>query len=190
MQGHLDSFLTDIGKRQAEAAGNYLKKDRFNAIYSSDLGRAHETAKIIDRYLNIGIKTDERLRERKLGIFQELTIPEIKKKYPEEYARFRGGSIDYVVPEGESIRQRYERAISCIQDLADSHKDQPLLVITHGGILDSLFRKACAMALNTPRTFSLFNCSINVFSITGDGWILEAWGGIGHLQALDTLDDY
>jgi hypothetical protein len=68
MQGHLDSFLTDIGKRQAEAAGNYLKKDRFNAIYSSDLGRAHETAKIIDRYLNIGIKTDERLRERKLGI--------------------------------------------------------------------------------------------------------------------------
>ena len=69
-QGHLDSPLSPLGLRQAQAIANRLASERFNAIYSSDLGRAWATAERITACHDLEIHTDPRLRERHLGIFQ------------------------------------------------------------------------------------------------------------------------
>jgi probable phosphoglycerate mutase len=188
-QGHLDSNLSDLGKLQAQAIASALARVTFHALYSSDLGRAFETAKIIANHSNLQITVDSRLRERNLGISQGLTIQEFKLKYPEEYRNFVSRDIDYIIPEGESIRQRFERSIACAVELAFQHTGQRILLVTHGGILDSLFRKSLNLPLTEERTFSLYNASINEFSISNNSWKLDSWGNIHHLQTLDTLDD-
>ncbi len=79
-QGHLDSKLTDGGVAQAKALGARLAREKFTALYSSDLGRAVQTAKAIADLTGHEIVTDARLRERHLGIFQGLNAEEIIPK--------------------------------------------------------------------------------------------------------------
>jgi probable phosphoglycerate mutase len=188
-QGHLDSDLSDLGKLQAQATASALARVTFHAVYSSDLGRAFETAKIIANHSNLRITLDSRLRERNLGILQGLTMKEFKSKYPEEYGKYVSRNIDYIPPGGESIRQRFDRSVACAVDLASKHTGQRILLVTHGGILDSFMRKSLNIPLTEERTFSLYNASINKFSISENSWRLDSWGNIHHLLTLDTLDD-
>jgi probable phosphoglycerate mutase len=188
-QGHLDSQLSDLGKLQAQAVASALAGVSFHASYSSDLDRAFETAKIIANHANLHITLDMRLRERNLGILQGLTMQEFKSKYPEDYGNYVSRDIDYIPPGGESIRQRFERSIACAVDLASRHAGERILIVSHGGVLDSLIRKSLNIPLTDERTFSLYNASINEFSISENSWRLDSWGNIHHLHALDTLDD-
>jgi probable phosphoglycerate mutase len=102
--GHLDSELTDLGKRQVQAAAYALERFRFDALYSSDLGRAKETAEIIAGYQKLKITLEPRLRDRHLGVLQGLTIQESMSRYPQEYRDFTSNNVDYVLPGGESKR--------------------------------------------------------------------------------------
>jgi broad specificity phosphatase PhoE len=74
-QGHLDSGLSHRGRKQAEAMANALRGRRFDAIYSSDPGRAQQTAEIIAEALGLRVLVDPRLRVRHLGIFHGHTWP-------------------------------------------------------------------------------------------------------------------
>ena len=82
-QGHLDSQLTPDGISQARGLARRLQNLRFSALYSSDLGRATETVRIIAAATGHGVVLDARLRERNLGVFQGLRSEEIKAAYPE-----------------------------------------------------------------------------------------------------------
>jgi probable phosphoglycerate mutase len=191
-QGHLNSNLTESGKLQARAMGDGLLKIKFDACYSSDLGRAIETSEIISNFIKIDFITDSRLRERNLGTLQGLTKSEFKDKYPDEWMKFNRNDPEYELPEGESIRQRYERAINCIEDIALKNDNKTILLVTHGGILMSMMYKTLKLPLNQKRSFSLYNGSINVFSISDTmEWNLEVWGDTNHLEkfGLKTIDD-
>src|SRR5262245_29104209 len=83
-QGHLDSGLTEKGIAQAKALGERLARESFTALYSSDLGRAVQTAQMIAAATGHEIITDPRLRERHLGIFQGLKGDELREKFPGE----------------------------------------------------------------------------------------------------------
>ena len=188
-QGHLDSDLTELGVAQAGAVAEALSSDRFDVLYSSDLGRAMRTAGVVAERLGMEVITDARLRERNLGVMQGLTMAQFQQRHPSEYELFHKGDPDYCVPEGESARQRHDRAVACGEELARRHAGQRVLMITHGGILQSLFRHAMAMDLAAPRCFSLFNASVNVFTVVDSGWRLDVWGDVRHLRQLGTIDD-
>ncbi len=188
-QGHLNSPLTDLGIKQAEVLAEELANKEIDVIYSSDLGRAVQTAKIISEHISIDFSTDSRLRERNLGIMQRITKKEFAKKFPEEAAEFNTGNPDYILPNGESARQRYERCVACAEDLAHQNIGKTILVVAHGGVLNSFFHKALNLPLTEPRRFSLFNGAINTFSISENCWRLESWGEIHHLKETGTLDD-
>ena len=189
-QGHLDSDLTELGLRQAQALAERLAGERFDALYSSDLGRAMNTARAIADRIDLEPTPDVRLRERNLGIMQGLTSAEFRERFPEEYARFRSGDPDYGVPEGESARQRSQRAVEACEDLARRHGGGRILLVSHGGFLDSLFRRATGYPIEEPRRFSIFNAGLNVFQVSGDAWRLDTWGSVDHLRRMGTMDDY
>ena len=188
-QGHLDSPLTDVGVRQAEALAEGLAGRGADVLYASDLGRAMQTARIIANRLGLDVNQDARLRERHLGTMQGLTKAEFAKKFPREADRFNSGDPDYVLPEGESARQRYERTIACAEDIARRHAGECVLIVAHGGVLMSFIYRALQMALTEPRRFTLFNGAINRFTITDGDWRLDTWGDIAHLAGMRTLDD-
>src|SRR5258706_3812387 len=88
VQGQLDVLLNGMGQAQALAASKVLSKEKFDAIYSSDLSRARETAEPTAGFHSMKILFDKDLRERHYGIFERLTYADVKIRYPEDYARF------------------------------------------------------------------------------------------------------
>ena len=178
-QGHLDSPLTRRGLAQAEALAGHLQGLRFDAIYSSDLGRALSTANIIAARINLKPTARTCLRERNLGIMQGLTIEEFQARYPDEYAGFSSGDPDYAFPEGESVVQRHERIIGCLKSIARVHPAQDILVVAHGGVLYSVIRYIFQIPLGVRRPFSLLNSSINVIRAAGP----EATADLGSPRA-------
>jgi 2,3-bisphosphoglycerate-dependent phosphoglycerate mutase len=186
-QGHLNSVLNADGLAQAEALGEYLSRERFDLLLSSDLGRALQTASAIAMCSGHDVVVEPRLRERCMGIFQGLTPDEAEARYPGEYARFRGHDPDYVIPDGESMRQFFERSVACFTDLATRHTGLTLVAVTHGGVLAMLYRHARAMPLEAPRDFPLHNTGVNRFRHRQGAWQLQNWGEIGHLDV--ALDD-
>ncbi len=189
-QGHCDSDLTPLGRKQASAIGERLASVSFEALYSSDLPRAMGTAAAIAERAARQIIPEPRLRERKLGIFEGLTLAEIKQRYPQHASDFRSGDPDWAMPEGESLRQRHERAIACLTELAARHNGKRIVAVTHGGVLDSVIRHCLGLTLEQPRHWRLYNASLNVVHIEGPTWTLATWGDIAHLAAAGSLDDY
>ena len=191
-EGQLNSPLSERGMVQAKAIAKSLEKEisNYDVLYSSDLGRAVQTAKTISELLGLEINPDVRSRERNLGILQGLTIERFREEKNEEYEQFRSRDPDYIIPDGESIRERHERAVSCLFDIADKHKGQKIIIVAHGGILDSIFRKVFDIELIAKRKFSLLNSSINTFTVLKGKWRLTSWGNVSHLDGIVTLDDF
>jgi probable phosphoglycerate mutase len=187
-QGHLDSPLTERGIAQAKALGDRLAIETFTALYSSDLGRALQTAQVIAAATGHRIVTDPRLRERNLGIFQGLNGQEIQQKFPEEYRLHRSLGPDYVIPGGESVRQQVERNLEYLTELAEKHLGERIVIVTHGGVLSGLFRHTFSIPFNAPRRFEFTNAGLNVFNYEQGNWYLQTWGDISHLGGVGPVD--
>ncbi len=186
-QGFLDSELTELGKKQAELVGIALQNEKVDFIYSSDLGRAVKTAEIISTQLGLEFKTEEDLRERNFGILQGQTFEQFKKLWPEEYNLYKSSDPDYIIPSGESIRQRNERSTKCMFKIVKRHPDSNILIVTHGGILDSIIRTVLEIPLTVKRHFSILNSSTSKFTVTNNEWQLISWGNVNHLDNNDNF---
>jgi 2,3-bisphosphoglycerate-dependent phosphoglycerate mutase len=180
-QGNLDSRLTEKGFAQAKALAQRLAREQFTALYSSDLGRALQTAKEVSRVTGHEIITDARLRERHLGIFQGLSGEEIKQRHPEEYKLHRSLGPDYVIPGGESVKQQVARNISYLNEIGEKHLGETIVVVTHGGVLSGLFRHTFSIPFNAPRRFEFTNAGLNIFAYEERNWFLLTWGDVSHL---------
>jgi probable phosphoglycerate mutase len=184
-QGQLDSPLTPVGLAQAQSLARRLAGEKFAALYSSDLGRARQTAACIAEASGHEVRADARLRERHLGIFQNLLKADLKQKFSEEYRLFKSAGPDYVIPQGESARQAAERGNACLEELARRHLGETIIVVAHGGTISSLLRHTLGIPLGTPRRFGRPNASWNVFRWDDGKWFLETWGDVSHLRGAD-----
>lgn len=184
LQGHQDSALTPLGLRQAEALGERLAGERFDTIYSSDIVRAMLTAEAIARRTGHTIKPDARLRERNYGIFEGLTTAEIAERFPDDYRQFLTRQADYIIPEGESLARKYARVTACLDDLAARLPGRRIVLVTHGGVLSDLLRRAMEIPVDRRLHFKLYNASLNTFFINDGQWILGTWGEVAHLRQL------
>jgi probable phosphoglycerate mutase len=190
-QGQFDSPLTSLGIKQAKALAQRLTEESFTALYASDLGRAYKTAEYIAARTNHKIFSEQGLRERNFGIFQGLTDEQIKNKYPAEYHSHLADTVNYRIPEGESLRQFYERGTACLENLTARHAGEIIAVVTHGGIIDGWFRYIFDLPLGTVRRAKLWNASINcIVHENAGGWTLHTWGDVNHIKSLRHLDDY
>jgi probable phosphoglycerate mutase len=189
IQGHGDSDLTETGRAQAEAIASRLAAESFDAIVASDLGRAFDTAQAIARGCGLPIATDPRLRERSFGVGEGLTYEEIDRQYPDIFSRVRSTDPDAPIPGGESRRQFHERVRAAFEALAREHDGRRLTVVTHGGVLSSLYRHVHGIGLEEPRRIPIANASYNRIAIGPDGWTIEAWDDVAHLPAAAAFED-
>lgn len=181
--GQLDSPLTQLGIRQSKALAGRLSAESFAALYSSDLGRAVETARFIAARTNHEIVFDSGLRERNFGVFNGLTDEEAMEKYPLEYKVREADEKNYIIPGGESLIRYFERVVGCLENLADCHEGQTIAVVTHGGVTDTWLRYIFDIPPDVPRRVKLWNASLNCIARdSGSGWALHSWGDTSHLQ--------
>ena len=190
VQGQTDVPLNVVGTAQAGAVGAALADERFAAIYSSDLTRVRQTAEPAAQRLGLAIRYDAAPRERHYGMFETLTYLEVRERFPADYARFRNKELDYDFRGGESLRAFNERALECVRSLAARHAGEAILVFTHGGVLEMVYRHAAALGLSSTREFEIPNAAINWVEVTGESWRVRRWAERGHLErALDDLED-
>ncbi len=181
MQGQQDSPLTETGVHQARQLARRFAQEAFGALYSSDLGRTRQTARSIADAAGRDIIVDARLRERHFGVFEGLTAAEIKLNYPLEYERFKSRDPAYAMPGGESALAFRDRCLACFEDIAQRHAGDTVVVVTHGLVLDMLYRAAHGIALDQPRSFGLLNASLNTFRYAARGWQAGTLGDVSHL---------
>jgi probable phosphoglycerate mutase len=187
VQGQLDIPLNDIGRAQARATAEVLAGHDFTAIYCSDLIRVRQTAEPSARKLALPVSYMAELRERHYGMFETLTYVEVREKFPEQYARFRDKDPDFDFEGGESLRLFNERSLKAVGDLVGRHQGEQILVFTHGGVLEMVYRHARAVGLSSVRDFEIPNAGINWIEVTPDAWKVWTWAEVAHLEA--ALDD-
>ena len=193
LQGHTDIDLNREGVRQATALGRALLDEPLDAIFSSDLKRAFGTAQGIAIPRGMSIQLDKGLRERCFGAFEGLNHPEISDRFPEDYAAWKRRDIDARYPQGEfhaeTLREFSNRAVDAITTLAGAYRK--VAIVTHGGVLDSVYRRAKNMGYEHPRDFDVLNASINRVTWDGANFQILKWADVAHLSraALDESDN-
>lgn len=183
IQGQLDIGLNDTGRWQARRVGEALAAEPITAVYSSDLGRAHETAQAVAEFTGIPVVADEGLRERSFGLFEGKTFDEIHENWPDHAHNWRKRIPEWQPPDGgESLLELRERVTRTMQELAARHPGEQIVVVAHGGVLDTLYRVATGQEVNSPRTWELPNGAINRLLWTPEGFTLVGWSDTQHLD--------
>jgi broad specificity phosphatase PhoE len=181
-QGHQDSPLTENGRKQAVQLAEILSSLHFDLLVSSDLGRAIETAKILNEVLHIStFITDTLLRERDFGLLHGLTRPEAEITYPEIAKFIWTGSASQKAPDGESRTDVHHRAVAFLEKVKTSWNGKRILVVTHGGIVNAIVRDVLQIPLDAERRFKLPNTALNIFSCEQGTWFLKSLGIVTHL---------
>lgn len=182
IQGQLDIPLNERGRWQAQRLALALADEGIDAIYASDLQRAHDTAAPLAAACGRRIVDDGGLRERAFGAFEGFTFDEIAARWPAQGVRWRRREPDFEPAGGESLQAFYARAVGAAARLADAHRGQTIAMVAHGGVLDCLYRAATGLQLQAPRTWQIGNAGINRLLHTGQGFTLVGWADQLHLD--------
>ncbi len=195
MQGHSDIPLNDEGQRQAHALGAALAVERPDAIYASDLQRARATAQAVADEHGLAVQLDPALRERCYGAFEGLLYDDIARHHPQAFAQWRARDPNARFPAGEreaeTLHEFHQRSVDAVSAIARRHPQaERLVIVTHGGVLDCLYRAATGMAIEAERHFGIVNAAVNRLRWDGERFLLLSWADAAHLEAagLDEID--
>ena len=119
--------LTKKGVNRIKIVANKLKKEKINLIYSSDIFRACQTAKIVSKILGIKVIFDKRLREINLGVYHGRPKKELYNDFPRIIERFKKRPL-----KGESWNDVRKRLKSFLKDIEKKHKNKKILIVSHG----------------------------------------------------------
>ena len=181
IQGHTDIALNARGRWQAAQLALALAHEAVQAVYSSDLSRARETAQAYAARAGLAVHVAPGLRERGFGHFEGRTFAEIETRWPDDAARWRRREPDFAPGDGESLRDFHRRCVQACAALAARHRGQTILVVAHGGVLDGLYRAATRTAVDAPRSWQLGNATVNRLLHSDEGFTLIGWNDDQHL---------
>ncbi len=182
-QGQADIPLNENGRCQAEDLAQRLADETIDAIYTSDLSRAWETAQTIAEHHTCPLIAESGLREASFGKWEGSTYAEIQASDPEAVQAWREDMANFAPPEGETLDQLAQRVISAYDDIRQKHNaDESILLVAHGGSLQTLI----AYLLDLPPAhfwrFHLKPCSLSVISVYKEGPILNLLNDTYHIS--------
>lgn len=136
-QGQADPPLNDLGRHQAAGLAERLAGDGIVRVYSSDLQRASETARLVANRLGLDVVEDPALREIDVGSWSGLTRAEVAARYPEGFARWQAGEIGH---DGETREQLTDRVVAAVERMARDNLAATIVAVTHGGAIRAVRR--------------------------------------------------
>ncbi len=135
---------------------------RLDAVYSSDLQRARQTAQPFASALGLDVRLSEGLRERLYGAFQGHDSDEISVKFPAEYVGMADVRSGLHAAGGRiAARVLSPRVVHAMEPIVAAHSGGRIAVVVHGGVLDCIYWFAMKLPLQDARNWPLLNCSIN-----------------------------
>ena len=193
-QGHIDVPLNDMGHEQARRLGLRMAGEKAQHLVSSDLMRCQQTAAPTSLQLSLSVNINAALREQNFGAVEGMRADEIQALHPRAWEDWLKFQEDHAMPNGESARQFHSRIVAALADIARMHVGQTVLVFTHGGALDMVWRTARGLGLNGPRQSDIPNAGFNRIRIADanapENIEVVDWADTRHLTDLPAQPTY
>lgn len=187
LQGHRNTPLDDLGRRQACMAAERIRNMHIDAVFSSDLLRAFETAEIIGEAVGVVPVPTRGLREWHLGDLEGRFSKDLWNDYFEIMNCFREDTGDIPVPGGESRYTFEKRVVDCIEKIAAENEGKRVVIVTHTGVLHCIFKHIVGPVAAGNFQPVCSNVSYNSASRTSEGrWRLSCWNDVSHLTEFNT----
>jgi len=190
-RGRTDVNLDEVGIKQAELLGKYLSNWELEAIYSSPLRRALDTADIIAHYQRIGVHIVEGLIDFDYGEWQSLPEQEVKRLYPALLNEWHHNPHNVVMPGGESLEDVSKRAIEVVNDVLSKYQGSVVLVshrVVNKVLICSLLGLDNSYFWNIKQDVG----GITIFNYVDGRFVLTRHNDASHLRELQkpVLDDF
>jgi broad specificity phosphatase PhoE len=148
-QGHADRPLSERGHEQAQALAERLAHIELDAVYSSDLQRARDTAAVVAENQGLELHQLPELREVDVGSWSGLTRAEAEERFPDGFARWRDGYPGW--KDGETYEAMTDRVIAAVKSIATEHQDGRVLIVSHGGPIRAIHAEALGLDVHAYR---------------------------------------
>lgn len=176
-QGCMDIPLNDQGQKQAKALAERFRNDNWDVIYASPLSRAFKTAEAISELSGLKVVLDERLREISFGETEGTTEAERIERWGEDWKTLDLGR--------ETNEQADERWKAVLEEIVLNHKNQKVLIVTHGALLVRIYKYL--LQDKTDKWYGLNNTSLSIFKLVDQSWSCELFNCQKHLEETQTI---
>lgn len=190
IQGHAQSQLTDMGRKQAEAIAERLSSEHIDSIYASDLDRALHTAQAIARPHGLTVHADARLREAAYGEWEGRTMDELRQLYPETVTQWMTEPVTVAPSGGENLDQVAARVGSLLEELRAHPDDEQIVVVGHGGSIRALLCLALSVPQGYSRRVRVDTASLSIVDVKADRCVVMAVNDRHHLTEVDAVDTF
>lgn len=181
-QGIVAVPLNTHGIKQTQRLAKFIRNIRLDMIYSSDVRRAKETASVLSEYAKVPIHYDNRLRERHLGLWQGLSMNEMRDWYKGQYAELQKDPLNTRAPEGESRADVAERVTACFNEMLEKGGGN-IGIISHTTAIRVLLSNLIPDITAFDMQFR--NISVTTIVSQDDGsWKLTQLDDVTHLEGM------
>ena len=184
-RGRIDVPLNSTGLKQAKATGVALKDYKIDAIYSSTLSRAMETANAISAFHpNIKVREANNFLDIDFGKWQGMSHEKVKKEYKDLYNKWQKEPHNIEMPNGEGLLNVRLRAMEGLNHILKSHDDETVVIASHRVVNKVIL---CAILGLTNQHFWCIRqdtCAINIFNNSERGFIVSLINDTCHIKAL------
>lgn len=165
LSGHIDSILSEEGKKQIKDLNKFLQLEKIDKIYTTTSSRTKYTVEEIAQERNIEIIEKDTLKEISFGDFEGLDFNEIKDRYPDEFQKMIDEGYNYRYPNGESLVDSYNRVVKEIKDIVNNNDNKNILICSHGGTIRNILTYLISNSYNYHWNFRIDNCSVTTLEI-------------------------
>lgn len=184
-QGQVDVPLNALGLTQAQRLAMRLKVEPAEPLVVSDLLRTRQTAQAIEPMWSVQAHPSAAWREQSFGILEGMVAQDIAQQYPKEWQQWLSYRSDYAPPGGESMCMLDARIRQAVRDVVNwcaQERVPSCTVVTHGAVLDVIWRWSHGLDLDGPRKCPIPNVGLNTVRTDGEVMQLVQWADDAHIR--------
>ena len=169
-------WLSPLGRDQARELAESMAGERIARVWTSDMARAVQTGEIVAARLGVDVMVRTGLRE--FGVGHAAGTNGVPDPFAETFASWLDGDLAARIPGAESGVEVVERYGAVLDEIADEHRGESVLVISHGGVMCmALSALAGNLSLSHSRDLPMPNCGVVAVEADADGWVARSWAG-------------
>ena len=169
-------WLSPLGREQARELAEQLGGERIARVWTSDMSRAVQTGEIVAARPGVDVIVRKGLRE--FGVGDAAGTTGDPDPFAATFAAWLGGDLSARIPGGESGLEVVARYEAVLEEVADAHRGESVLVVSHGGVMSMVLPLlARNLAPGHTRDLPMPNCGVVALEADADGWVARSWAG-------------
>ncbi len=169
-------WLSPLGRDQARMLGESVSGERIARVWTSDMARAVQTGEIVAGVLGVDVIVRKGLRE--FGVGDAAGTTGDPDPFAATFTAWLAGDLTARIPGAESGEEVVQRYAAVLEEIADEHRGESVLVISHGGVMSmALSALARNLSLSHSRDLPMPNCGVVALEGDDDGWVARSWAG-------------